>query len=65
MTKPAGMHVAVIKSRQNGKTYTSVLLRQSCRDHDNRVQKRTLANLSHLPPHTIPAPSVLRRFADR
>ncbi len=54
VTKPAGMHVAVIKSRQNGKTYTSVLLRQSCRDHDNRVQKRTLANLSHLPPHTIP-----------
>lgn len=48
------MHVAVIKSRQNGRTYTSVLLRQSYRDERNRVQKRTLANLSHLPPHTIP-----------
>ena len=48
------MHVAVIKSHQNGKTYTSTLLRQSYRDHNNRVQKRTLANLSHLPPHTIP-----------
>ncbi len=54
MPKSAGMHVAVLKKHQNGKTYTSVLLRQSCRDHDNRVQKRTLANLSHLPPHVIP-----------
>ncbi len=50
----SSMHVAVIKSRQNGRTYTSVLLRQSYRDHNNRVQKRTLANLSRLPPHTIP-----------
>ncbi len=48
------MHVAVIRSRQNGRTYTSVLLRQSYRDERNRVRKRTLANLSHLPPHTIP-----------
>ncbi len=54
MPKSAGMHVSVLKKHQNGKTYTSVLLRQSCRDHDNRVQKRTLANLSHLPPHVIP-----------
>ncbi len=54
MTASPSMHVAVIKSHQNGKTYTSVLLRQSYRDHNNRVQKRTLANLSHLPPHTIP-----------
>ena len=54
MTASSSMHVAVIKSRQNGKTYTSVLLRQSYRDNDNRVQKRTLANLSHLPPHVIP-----------
>ena len=50
----SSMHVAVIKSHQNGKTYTSVLLRQSYRDESNRVQKRTLANLSHLPAHTIP-----------
>ncbi len=50
----SSMHVAVIKSRQNGRTYTSVLLRQSYRDESNRVQKRTLANLSRLPPHTIP-----------
>ena len=54
MAASSSMHVAVIKSHQNGKTYTSVLLRQSYRDHNNRVQKRTLANLSHLPPHTIP-----------
>ena len=54
MTASSSMHVAVIKSRQNGRTYTSVLLRQSYRDNDNRVQKRTLANLSHLPPHVIP-----------
>ncbi len=54
MTASSSMHVAVIKSHQNGKTYSSVLLRQSYRDHNNRVQKRTLANLSHLPPHTIP-----------
>ena len=54
MTASSSMHVAVIKSHQNGKTYTSVLLRQSYRDNNNRVQKRTLANLSHLPPHTIP-----------
>ena len=54
MPKTAGMHVAVLKKHRNGKTYTSTLLRQSYRDHNNRVQKRTLANLSHLPPHTIP-----------
>ena len=54
MTASSSMHVAVIRSHQNGKTYTSVLLRQSYRDHNNRVQKQTLANLSHLPPHTIP-----------
>ncbi len=54
MADSPSMHVAVIESRQNGKTYTSVLLRQSYRDNNNRVQKRTLANLSRLPPHTIP-----------
>ena len=54
MPKSAGMHVSVLEKHQNGKTYTSVLLRQSYRDHNNRVQKRTLANLSHLPSHTIP-----------
>ena len=54
MADSPSMHVAVIESRQNGKTYTSVLLRRSYRDNNNRVQKRTLANLSRLPPHTIP-----------
>ena len=54
MAASSSMHVAVIKSHQNGKTYNSVLLRQSYRDNNNRVQKRTLANLSQLPPHTIP-----------
>lgn len=41
------MHIAVIASRQGGKVYTSKLLRQSYRQ-DGKVQKRTLANLSHL-----------------
>lgn len=51
------MHVAVIRSTQKGKTYESVLLRQTYRD-GGKVKHRTLANLSHLPPQTI---EVIRR----
>ena len=41
------MHIAFIASRQGAKVYISKLLRQSYRK-DGKVQKRTLANLSHL-----------------
>ena len=41
------MHIAVISSTQGGKTYYSKLLRRSYRK-DGKVQKKTLANLSHL-----------------
>ncbi|MCY4237553.1 MAG: transposase [Rhodospirillaceae bacterium] len=41
------MHIAFIASRQGGRVHISKLLRQSCRK-DGKVQKRTLANLSHL-----------------
>ncbi len=47
------MHVSVIKSVQNGKVYYSKLLRSSFRDQHGKVQKKTLANLSHLPDSAI------------
>ena len=47
------MHIAVIQSVQNGKVYHSKLLRSSFRDDHGRVQKKTLANLSHLPDAAI------------
>lgn len=47
------MHVSVIKSVQNGKLYRSKLLRSSFRDDRGKVQKKTLANLSHLPDPAI------------
>jgi len=46
------MHVVRVVSRQKGREYTSVLLRNSYRE-DGKVKKQTLANLSHLPPTTI------------
>ena len=49
----AAMHIAVIKSVQNGKVYHSKLLRRSHRDAQGRVQKKTLANLSKLPDDAI------------
>ncbi len=49
----SSMHVAIIRSVQNGKTYHSKLLRRSFRDDQGRVQKKTLANLSHLPDSAI------------
>jgi hypothetical protein len=42
------MHVVRIVSRQKGREYISVLLRNSYRE-DGKVKKQTLANLSHLP----------------
>ena len=47
------MHISVIQSVQNGKLYHSKLLRSSYRDDNGRVQKKTLANLSHLPDTAI------------
>jgi hypothetical protein len=46
------MHVVRVVSRQKGREYTSVLLRNSYRE-DGKVKKQTLANLSHLPPTTV------------
>jgi hypothetical protein len=46
--KTAAMHVVKVVSRQGGREYTSVLLRNSYRE-DGKVKKQTLANLSHLP----------------
>ena len=42
------MHVVRVVSRQRGREYVSVLLRNSYRE-DGKVKKQTLANLSHLP----------------
>ena len=42
------MHVVKVVSRQRGRAYTSVLLRNSYRE-GGKVRKQTLANLSHLP----------------
>lgn len=46
------MHVARVRSVHGGKTYVSVLLRQSYRE-DGRVKHRTLASLTALPPSVI------------
>ena len=46
--KTDAMHVVTVVSRQGGREYTSVLLRNSYRE-DGKVKKQTLANLSHLP----------------
>ena len=46
--KTDAMHVVRIISRQGGREYTSILLRNSYRE-DGKVKKQTLANLSHLP----------------
>ena len=46
--KTPAMHVVRVVSRQGGREYVSVLLRNSYRE-DGKVKKQTLANLSHLP----------------
>ena len=45
----ASMHVSKINSKRGDKTYSSILLRSSYRDKNGKSQKKTLANLSHLP----------------
>jgi hypothetical protein len=42
-----------VKRRQNGKLYTSHLLRRSYRDENGKVKHETLGNLSHLPEDLI------------
>lgn len=46
------MYIQISRTSIKGKTYTSVLLRESYRV-GKKVRKRTLANFSHLPPQTI------------
>jgi hypothetical protein len=46
--RTGAMHVVRVVSRQRGREYTSVLLRNSYRE-GGKVRKQTLANLSHLP----------------
>ena len=46
------MYIQISRSSVKGKTYTSVLLRESFRV-GKKVKKRTIANFSHLPPETI------------
>jgi hypothetical protein len=53
MTKHiGGVHVVTIKKIYKGKIYRTHLLRRSYRE-DGKVKNETLANLSHLPAHTI------------
>jgi hypothetical protein len=50
---PAGaMHVVTNRVRQGEREYSSTLLRRSYRE-GGKVKKKTLANLSHLPPEVI------------
>ena len=53
------MHVAIVKSVQNGKTYYSKLLRRSYRDEKGRVQKETVLNLAPIPDGAI---AVLQKY---
>ena len=48
------MYITHNKSRQNGKTYTCVLLRESYREN-GKVKNLTIANLSHCKPEEIKA----------
>lgn len=48
------MHVVTNKVRRGDREYTSTLLRRSYRE-GGKVKKRTLANLSHLPPEALDA----------
>lgn len=47
------MHVATVRSTHGGRTYASTYLRQSYRDEQGRVQKKTLANLTPLPDEAV------------
>ena len=47
------MHLSVVDSKRGSKSYRTVLLRSSYRDKNGKSQKKTHANLTHLPPHWI------------
>lgn len=51
-SKPKKLRVETVRKTVNGKTYTSVLLRQSFRK-DGKVLHETVGNLTHLPPDVI------------
>ena len=53
--KSMSMHISVVPSKREGKTYYCTLLRQSYRDknHPSKIRKRTLANLTGLPDEAI------------
>ena len=53
--KVAGVHISVVPSKREGKTYYCTLVRQSFRDKEDssKVRKRTLANITHLPEEAI------------
>ena len=48
----ASMYVETVKSKRKGKTYTTVLIRETFREGGS-IQHRTLANISKLPPANI------------
>ncbi len=43
------MHVSTVVSKQGGHSYRTTLVRTSYRDHNGKSQKKTLANITHLP----------------
>ena len=47
------MHLSIVHSKRGGKSYRTVLVRSSYRDKNGKSQKKTHANLTHLPPHWI------------
>ena len=47
------MHLSVVDSKRGSKSYRTVLLRSSYRDKNGKSQKKTHANLTHLPAHWI------------
>ena len=47
------MHLSVVDSKRGSNSYRTVLLRSSYRDKNGKSQKKTHANLTHLPPHWI------------
>ena len=47
------MYVEEIKKRQGEKIYKTILVRESYRDKNGKVQHRTIANISKLPAEYI------------
>ena len=46
------MHISEVRSVKNGKKYRSTLIRESYREN-GKVKKRTIANISKLPPEHV------------